>query len=67
MSELTLCNHCSLQIIKRRAKKESKEVTIIKNIEHGGTDVYVHSKSESIDKEKDFAAWFMELSSRCCC
>lgn len=44
MSELTPCNHCSLENIRYRAKKKGWNVTI-KLDRYGWTDVYVHPPS----------------------
>ena len=52
MSELTSCNYCTFNGIKARAKREGKKVEL------RGHDVYVDGKH---------VAWFMELTSSCCC
>ena len=81
MSDLTRCNYCTLQNIKRRAKEEGNKV-ILKPGWRGGTDVYVVPKGVAIPKEvksgtdkeegdefhkKYCVAWFMELTSHCAC
>lgn len=55
MSELTTCNYCDLQSIKRRLKKGDK---LEYKYEHGGTSVYING---------EFVCWFMELTNYCCC
>jgi len=44
MSELTRCNYCSLQTIRKEAKKKKLKVTILAGW-HGGMDVYMHPKN----------------------
>ena len=67
MSEMTRCNYCTLQSIKRQAKEDGKLVTQI------GQDVYVHPRKVNIKimtpkgRKKYFAAWFMELTTSCSC
>jgi len=71
-----MCNLCSLNFIKLRAKKEGKKITIIPASGFlGGIDVYVHPKEINIKKlegfnipdhpnrDKYFRAWFMEIPS----
>ena len=74
MSDLTICNYCSLQAIKQRAKENNLKVTLLQsNWELGGIDVYVHPKDVKVKKlddrerEKYRVAWFMELSDHSCC
>lgn len=52
MSELTSCNYCTLNDIRRRAKRDGKKVEVHTNV------VYVDGKR---------VAWFMELTDYCCC
>lgn len=54
MSELTMCNYCSLKSIRRRYK--GKKIKLKK--EDGGISVYINDK---------FVAWFMSLSDSCRC
>jgi len=67
MSELTLCNYCSLRRIKTQARKDGKRVKVTaalyegelrKFVVQGGVDVFVDGKK---------VAWFMELPNHCCC
>lgn len=74
MSELTQCNYCTLQELKRRRKKGYR-ITILKA--HvpglGGLNVYVHPKEVKIDpkdlkhKALYWQCWFMALGRRCEC
>ena len=62
MSELTPCNYCTLEGIKRRNKGKKVKLRPAKKEDKyflGGYDVY-------IDGEKS-GAWFMEVSDRCVC
>ena len=67
MSELTRCNYCTLQSIRRRAERENQQVTIL------AQNCYVHSKDVNISelneesREQYFVAWFMELTEGCAC
>jgi hypothetical protein len=75
MSELTMCNYCSLQIIIRKAPKGSK--VIMKASCGGGMDVYVVPEGEELDTRTDpktgnnlskqWKAWMMEIPDHCCC
>ena len=74
MSELTPCNYCNLQEIKRNAKKKGFKVTKLSgDFGLGGVDVFAHPKNVKIDpkdeeqREKYFRAWMMEISDSCCC
>ena len=73
MSDLTICNYCRLQGIRRRAKESGKKVAT----KAGGfpefptgTSVFRHPK-EVKDKnrfqEQYRVAWFMELTGGCAC
>lgn len=70
MSELTQCNFCSLEDIKRKAKREGKKVTLLpaKRDKYymGGLDVFVHPKKVKPTR-RHLVAWFMELGNSCCC
>lgn len=67
MSELTTCNFCTLRRMRERAKKNGDQITLI------GQDVYRHPKDVKLkdlpaaERKKYWAAWFMSLSSSCCC
>lgn len=78
MSELTRCNYCSLEAIKRKAKHDKQRVTILNDARWGmgGVNVYVHPKDVSVrtieggeegPRKKYFVCWFMELSGHCVC
>jgi len=78
MSELTQCNCCTLRSIKRNAKAKGMKVTILQDAKWGmgGCNVYVHPKEVNVRKlpggedgprKQYFAAWFMDLTSSCCC
>jgi len=66
MSELTICNYCTLRGIRAEAERRGKVVTLRRGW-RGGTDVLVHDKNAKPDRERDFQAWLMEVSDRCCC
>lgn len=79
MSELTLCNYCTLCGIRERAHREGKAVSLRSG--GLGTDVFVHPKRVRIPKdprlgkayidgsryESYFVASMMEIPPRCCC
>jgi hypothetical protein len=78
MSELTPCNYCNLNRIKRRAKENGMKVTVLNDARWGmgGSNVYVHPKGLKIEKlggaedgprEKYRVSWMMEIPSRCEC
>ena len=78
MSELTPCNHCRLESIKRRAKQNGMKVTVINDARWGmgGSNVYVHPNGLKIEKlgggedgprEKYRVSWMMEIPARCEC
>jgi len=72
MSELTVCNYCSLKHIKSRAKQKGWKVTMLTGW-RGGKNVYIHPKGIKItelNKENQdyyFVAWFWEISNNCVC
>lgn len=63
MSELTRCNYCTLEDIKRRAKKDGEVVTT-RPAKGGGVEVATHKPGE---EPKEFGVWFMVLPDHCCC
>ena len=75
MSELTLCNYCSLQRIRAKAKQEGKRVVIksspwaeaigIGSI--GGYEIYCVPKDQQLDRKKHHVGWMMEIPDKCCC
>ena len=78
MSELTSCNFCNLNRIRRDAKVKGMKVTVLNAVMGGlgGSTVYVHPKEVKIAKlpgwedgprEKYFVSWMMEIPDRCCC
>lgn len=75
MSELTTCNYCSYQDMKRRAKKKKMVTTPLpESFGLGGVRIYVHPKDVDIRKlskeerkQYDGGAWFMALTDHCCC
>lgn len=68
-----MCNLCSLQSIKQRARKAGEKITVIPSNFLDGVDIYVHPKNVNIRKligfnipdhpnrNKYFRAWFMEV------
>jgi hypothetical protein len=79
MSELTSCNFCTLQGVKRRAKRDGMRViTMPGTPSHGlpaGVEVYVVPKGvkkEHLTERRDLrerfgGRWFMVLTGHCCC
>ncbi len=62
MSELTSCNYCKFEGIKRRAKESGMKVT------YKNSNVYVHPPGvKNPTNDKYFKVWFMELPKSCCC
>lgn len=76
MSELTQCNFCSLQEVRRRAKKDGMRVTLRPGWD-GGTDVFVHPKNVTIPqgqqhddsrfRKKYCRQWMKEIGEQCGC
>lgn len=73
MSELTPCNYCSLNNIKRRAEQDGMIVTTRLD-SAGWTAVYVHPprvnlpKNDSHDKPSPYrVALMMEITDHCVC
>lgn len=72
-----LCNYCTFQGLKSRAKSEGKEVTVVPSTGSlGGVEVYLHPKGVVIQRGADsnvhpqhayWVRWFMELPDHCCC
>jgi len=69
MSELTPCNYCSLNSIKRRADRNGKRVTT--QWRNGWLEVYVHPSDVKIvndkDREKYRQGSMMALTDHCVC
>lgn len=72
VSELTTCNYCNLNSIKRRAKRDGLVVTT--KAEDGGTAVYVHPPDvkefpRKADGEPNqyWSALLMEITGHCVC
>lgn len=61
MSELTPCNYCTYNRIKRREERVGNAVIL------EGHDLYVVPTGDKLDKKKHHVAWFMELTDYCCC
>ena len=58
MSELTSCNYCTFESMKRHAKEKKEKLVKKPNIKESGVDILV---------DGEFRCWFMELTSYCCC
>lgn len=74
MSELTTCNHCNLERIRRDAKKAGHRVTLEGSTwGMGGVEVYVHPKALNFRtfnknmKRRYWVAWMMEVTEHCVC
>jgi len=62
---MSTCNYCSLQSIRRDAKKNNKRVVLIPSVyELGGTEVYVLKPREK-PNNKSWACWFMSIPEQC--
>jgi hypothetical protein len=63
------CNYHSFRRIKQRAKKTDSQVILEQDEEYalGGVNCYVVPEGETLDREKHFEAWFMELTDCCAC
>jgi len=70
MSDLTQCNYCTLQNIRRRALDNEKVTTLWGR---GGINVHVYPKDINIksisdsERSKYKRVWFKELSDHCVC
>ena len=60
------CNYCSLRSIEARSAKTGKRVVQLPATGEG-VNVYVVPVGISIDEDRHFAAWFMELTDHCVC
>ena len=75
MGELTACNYCNLQKIRKQAKKEGLRVTLLPaDWGLAGRNVFVHPKEVKIAREDSDknehpfrVAWMMEISDACEC
>ena len=76
MSELTRCNYCSLQNIKRRAKEQGARVYVRPSkFMGGGYDIFVVSAGDKLDASVDkdgncgwqWVSWMMEIPDHCVC
>ena len=70
MSELTSCNYCRFNYIKIFAKKNHFIVKTVKaplGDWSGGVNVHVLKDGKEKCTEKNFKAWFAELTDRCVC
>lgn len=63
MSELTSCNYCTLQRIKREARERGERV-LLRPAKGGGIECATHKPNE---QPKKFTVWFMELTDHCVC
>lgn len=59
MSDLTRCNYCTFEAIKKRMKQKGKKATVRKNEVNGWMDVFVDGKRS--------ATSFMKLTDHCVC
>lgn len=67
MSELTTCNYCKLESIRRDAKKKNMKVVCMPSrYELGGEEVYVVKKGDKPNK-KNWIAWIMGITDHCVC
>lgn len=67
------CNRCTLDNIRREAKREKQAVTVRSDpfgVWPGGQRVYVHPKDVRNPQDygdQYFATWFAEVPDTCCC
>lgn len=66
MSELTRCNYCTLQALKRDGCRLASRQEIAKLNEDQAADERL-SGTVVIDRDGKFVAWFMALSDHCAC
>ena len=69
MSELTKCNYCSLQAIKRDAKKKGLKVVIVPSkvmSTLGGVEVHIVKLGDKLSKE-NWVSWMMKVTDSCVC
>lgn len=64
MSELTICNYCSLKRIEERAKERGATVTTYEDRVEGTLDYWIAVRVS--DKEKP-VAYFLQLTTHCAC
>jgi hypothetical protein len=69
MSSLTLCNFCSLARIRARVKREHPTHTVEARPAEGEMSGWLQPVrlDESGQVVERIRAWFLELSSSCCC
>ena len=78
MGKGTLCNFCSLKMIKASAEQTGGTVVIRPGTGGlGGSEVYVVPKGATLDERKDpetgndlggqWKSWMMEIPDHCCC
>ena len=79
MSELTSCNYCTLQGMKRRAKANDERVITMPSFHRAptprGIDVFVvpvgvtksHLRNHEVLRDEFGGTWFMELTQHCVC
>lgn len=72
------CNYCTLQRIRRDAKKKGMEVTVLGDADWGmgGKNVYVHPTAVNIaeleggedgERKQYRMAWLMSIPDQCVC
>ena len=72
MSDLTSCNFCKLQGMKRDAAKKGKRVMVVPvnplkdQFRMGGVNVYVVGRREK-PNEKNWVSWMMQITAMCVC
>ncbi len=72
MSELTLCNYCSLLNINADAKIKRQVVTKRGDTKPSGAfpngvTILVHPKGVHPTRDEHFVAWFADLTTHCVC
>jgi hypothetical protein len=71
MGELTQCNYCSFQNIKRTAARNGERITTKPGKRYKtlpkGVNVFSIPRGEKLDEEKHLVSWFWALPHSCSC
>lgn len=74
MSELTTCNYCNLERLRREAIQTKKRITMVPATwGMGGFEIYMHPRSVEIkkctkeEKKRFWVSWMMEIGKTCGC
>lgn len=69
MSELTLCNRCTLRGLEQHAANIGWALHLLPSLSNplGGTDVLIVPPDEQVDRELHWVAWLWVISEQCAC